>query len=365
MRFTTSFASCIPCVTLRLGAFAVKCIAAPLAFLIALITPVYSQKVTVLENQFIFLSAPFESCHASTIVETRSGKLITAWFGGKNEGSNDVQIWMSVKEKSGWSKPVQIADGKHTDGIQYATWNPVLFQARDGKLYLHYKVGKNPREWWAMYKVSNDEGKSWSTATKLHDDFLGPIKNKPIQLDDGSILYGSSVETVNGNHWSIHMEMSDANAGSWKKILIEADTFQAIQPTIIKHSNGSLQTLSRSKHDVLVQSWSTDNGRSWSTITPTNVPNPNSGVDAATLSNNMHLLVYNPTPAGNNWWEGRAVLRLASSKDGINWKDLYTFEQHDKGEYSYPAIVVGKDGAVHVTYTFNRTKIKYVKLRVE
>jgi predicted neuraminidase len=336
-----------------------------LTFLCALSVTAYAQKTTVIENEFIYITAPFASAHASTIVETQNGKLIAAWFGGKHEGNNDVGIWMSVKERTGWSKPVQIADGTNTDGVQYPCWNPVLFQARDGKLYLHYKVGKNPREWWALYKISTDDGKSWSKATRLPDDFLGPIKNKPIQLDDGSILYGSSVETVKGNRWSIHMEMSDAHAASWKKILVESDTFQAIQPTIIKHANGSLQTLSRSKHDVLVQSWSSDNGQSWRMITATKVPNPNSGVDAATLQNNIHLLVYNPTFAGKEWWQGRAVLKLAASSDGIDWKDIHTFEQHDKGEYSYPAIIVGRDGSVHVTYTFNRTKIKYVKLKVK
>lgn len=324
-----------------------------------------AQKVAVLDNQFIYTSAEFPSAHASTIVETKSGKVIAAWFGGKHEGSNDVGIWTSVKEKQGWTKPVQIADGKHSEGVQYPCWNPVLFQARDGKLYLHYKVGKNPREWWAVYKVSTDNGASWSQATNLPEKFLGPIKNKPIQLDDGSVLYGSSVESVNDNLWTIHMEISNENLSDWKKVLMDGDSLQAIQPTIIKHSDGRLQSLSRSKHNLLVESWSTDNGKAWSKLSLTKVPNPNSGIDAATLPNNVHLLVYNPAFAGKEWWEGRAVLRLAASTDGINWKDLYRFEQHDKGEYSYPAIIVGSDGIVHVTYTYNRTRIRYVRLKME
>jgi predicted neuraminidase len=328
-------------------------------------TSCLAQKVTVLDNQFIYTSAEFPSAHASTIVETKSGKIIAAWFGGKHEGSNDVGIWTSVSEKQGWTKPVQVADGKHSDGVQYPCWNPVLFQARDGKLYLHYKVGKNPREWWAMYKVSLDDGKSWSVGIALPDGVLGPIKNKPIQLDDGSVLYGSSVESVNDNLWTIHMEISNEDLADWIKVLMERDSLQAIQPTIIKHSDGRLQSLSRSKHNLLVESWSTDNGKTWSKLSLTKVPNPNSGVDAATLPNQTHLLVYNPAFAGKEWWEGRAVLRLAASSDGINWKDLYTFERHDKGEYSYPAIIVGSDGIVHVTYTYNRTKIRYVRLKVE
>ncbi len=57
------------------------------------------------------------------------------------------------------------------------------------KLFLFYKVGINPREWWGMMKSSTDDGKTWSAATRLPNDILGPIKNKSIQLTNGDILH--------------------------------------------------------------------------------------------------------------------------------------------------------------------------------
>src|SRR3954447_20940129 len=85
-------------------------------------------KITIVENTFIFDTAVFKSCHASTLVQLANGKLMAGWFGGANEGSPDVCIWISVHSDRGWTQPVKTADGKQQDGKQFACWNPVLFK---------------------------------------------------------------------------------------------------------------------------------------------------------------------------------------------------------------------------------------------
>lgn len=340
-----------------------------LALLFVLYMPVnaftQSPKVTVVDSGFIFDSPPFKSCHASTIVKLSGDKLMAAWFGGEEEGSPDVCIWTSVRDNNGWSKPVRAADGIQLDGKQYACWNPVLFKAKDGILYLHYKVGPNPREWWAMYKSSTDNGNTWSAALRLPDDFLGPIKDKPLQLSNGNILYPSSVESKDRNLWTIHMEQSDEKLNNWKKINIDCDTFQVIQPTVLTYPGNKLQLLARSKQNFVVQSWSSDNGQTWSRLTKTVLPNPNAGIDAVTVNDNLQLLVYNPLRSGDEWWNGRSVLTLAASKDGQKWSDIYTFEKRPKGEFSYPAIIADEAGNVYVTYTYDRINIKFLHLVVK
>src|SRR5215510_1550936 len=64
----------------------------------------------VVMSEFIFDQAPFPSCHASTIAETKSG-LVAAWFGGTAERNPDVGIWVSRHEGSRWTAPVEVANG--------------------------------------------------------------------------------------------------------------------------------------------------------------------------------------------------------------------------------------------------------------
>jgi len=116
----------------------------------------------------------------------------------------------------------------------------------------------------------------------------------------------------------------------------------------------------RSKQGNVIQSTSTDNGKTWSALSRTDLLNPNSGTDAVTLKDGKQLIVYNPALPGKDWYNGRAELRVAESTDGQRWKDVITLEHGTTEEYSYPAIIQTSDGLIHITYTYNRANIKHV-----
>ncbi len=195
--------------------------------------PTKSAGVAVIIDTTIFPNGTFKACHASTIVELSPGKFMVAWFAGSNEGANDVGIWTSVLNDKKWSTPFEVTKGIDSTGKQLPCWNPVLFKAGNNKLFLFYKVGVNPREWWGMVIQSTDNGKTWSEPQALPKDFLGPIKNKPIQLTNGNILCPSSVESLDAKRWTIHLEITDENLSAWKKIVFEEDTtIGVIQPTV-------------------------------------------------------------------------------------------------------------------------------------
>ena len=308
----------------------------------------------VVKSEFIYEKASFDSCHASTIAETPSG-LVAAWFGGTDEGNKDVAIWTSRQVKGKWTAPEMVIDGIQEDGSRHPCWNPVLFQQPDGPLLLFAKVGPSPRTWWGVLSSSSDNGVSWSSVRRLPEGQAGPIKNKPVLLKDGRLLCGSSSED---HGWRVHMEWTTDAGATWKRtgVLNDGKEFGAIQPTILRHKDGSLQILCRSKGlGKIVQATSTDGGRNWSPLTPTSLPNPNSGIDAVTLADGRHVLIYNHT------LRGRSPINLAVSDDGKTWSMVKALET-DPGEYSYPAIIQAADGTLHVTYTWKRQKVKHLVL---
>jgi len=312
-------------------------------------------KAQVLTSGFIYEKASFPQCHASTIVETNDG-LLAAWFGGTHEKHPDVCIYTSAFQDGKWSSPELVADGIISDTLRYPCWNPVLFQRDNGNVILYYKVGPSPREWWGMYKISTDDGKSWSEGIQIPENCLGPIKNKPERLPDGTILYPASFET--SLKWNVYVETSDQDLNHWQKTEIDNNGYNAIQPVILFYKRGKIQMLCRSQEKRIVETWSEDRGKTWTSLQATSLPNNNSGIDGVSLDNGIQLLVCNPVEKGRN------KLAVLASVDGKNWKNLIVLEDQPDGEFSYPAMIRGKDGTIHITYTYNREKIKYVHLKI-
>ena len=316
----------------------------------------------VLSAGFIYEKAPYPSCHASTIVETAKGELVAAWFGGTREKHPDVGIWVSRFDRGSWTTSVEVANGVQADGTRHPTWNPVLFEPRGGPLMLFYKVGPTPETWWGMVRTSTDGGRTWSDARRLPDGIYGPIKNKPEQLADGTILSPTSDETPEKpSKWRVYFERSTDGGKTWAKtpFLNDGLSVAAIQPSILFHNGlggSKLQAVGRTRQGKVFSVFSNDAGQTWGPMSLLEgVPNPSSGTDAVTLKDGRHLLVYNPVP------KGRTPLVVGVSKDGLNWQQVVTLEDQP-GEYSYPAIIQGRDGRVHITYTWKRERVKYVML---
>jgi predicted neuraminidase len=304
-----------------------------------------------LRSRFIFEEAPFASAHASTIAETAGG-LVAAWFGGRYEGHAEVGVWLAREVDGRWSAPVRVAHGLDRFGRAQPCWNPVLYHAAEGSLLLFYKVGPSPRRWWGIMCSSDDDGATWSAPRPLPRGILGPIKNKPVALPGGAILCPSSTEHLG---WRVHLERTPDLGKTWRKIgpLNTWRDLGAIQPSIVMWPDGRIQVLCRTRRRVVAACWSADGGDSWSQMAATALPNPDSGIDAVALRDGRAVLAHNPSRVA------RTPLSLAVSADGHTWRDSLVLEDAS-GEYSYPAVIQADDGKVHITYTWNRRRIRHV-----
>ncbi len=307
---------------------------------------------------------PTPRCHASTVVELKGGDLLAAWFGGTDEGAPDVAIWAARQQNGRWLKPFELAREP-----KIATYNPVLFHAKDGVLWFYYKFGPSPKEWSAARRWSRDEGRTWSATEYLPAGLLGPIRGKPLLLRDGTILAGSSVESYRS--WAAWIERSTDNAQTWTKhgpISIEgpapagADRHGIIQPVLLPldDSGMRIRLLARSTKDIgrISVADSADGGRTWTKAKPSELLNPNSGFDGVRLRDGRYVLLYNHSSTM------RTPLVLAMSKDAEHWTRFLTVESA-LGEYSYPALIQAENGDLVMTYTWNRLKIRMVRVKAE
>ena len=311
----------------------------------------------LIRGEFIFTKASFASAHASTIVASKTG-LVAAWFGGTAEGARDVSIWVSRQRRGAWTEPARVATGTQKDGKRYPCWNPVLFETSAGQLTLFYQVGPNPREWWGMARTSKDGGVTWSEPRRLADGTLGPIKNKPIRAADGTLIAGSSTESRDSvSRWRVRFEHSADNGRTWDVVTppVTDSTLNASQPALLTHRGLWLQALVRTESGRVYETWSDNGGHAWSALARTTLPNPNSGLDAVTLLDGRQLVVYNHTTSG------RSPLNVAVSQNGIAWSAPLAVETA-AGEYSYPAVIQTPDSLVHITYTWQRKRIRHVVL---
>jgi predicted neuraminidase len=181
-------------------------------------------------------------------------------------------------------------------------------------------------------EISGDGGRTWS-------------KHGPIAAPGFPACTRASDDLVSAT-W-------DAASG---ELLLPQNHAGVIQPTVWEYAPGRLKMLMRATRQVggVCASLSDDYGRTWSPAVLTDIPNSNSGLDAARLVDGRIVMVCNPTP------EGRTPLSLLMSEDNAETWPWRRDVETEPGEYSYPSVIQAADGTVHVVYTYQRKQIYHL-----
>lgn len=303
------------------------------------------------------------SAHAASLAQLADGRIAAAWFAGSKEGADDVAIWYSVLGRDGWSEAQAIANRESTAGGTFAhvrkLGNPVLY-AEGSWLHLWYvsvAVGG-----WAgssiNHSVSTDGGKSWSKPSKLQTSPFANIstlvRTPPLPLADGGLALPVYHEFI-------------AKHGEWLRL---APTGQIVDKVRMPHALRTLQpavvALDEQRAIALLRdagpgpgkvqlSVTEDGGQRWQEGAALPVPNPNASVALLRLKSGRLLLAGNPQDSRE------AMLLWLSADEGKTWQPSRTVESAADGgaEFSYPALLLGRDGRIHLAYTWRRQGIKH------
>jgi predicted neuraminidase len=321
--------------------------------------PVFEERMVCPEN------SPFPFSHGSTIVEFSDGTLFCAWYAGSREKGDDVAIVSAELPKGAqqWAAPRVLAD---TPGKSEG--NPVLYSDDAGVLWLFYQTiygsGEGPTEQgtgWTSCKVkavtSADRGATWSEERVLIDELGYVTRNKVAVLSNGAILLPLHDE----RNWSSRIFISSDKGNTWEM----SEPIDCglgfhkgnIEPALLERKDGSVLCLMRtgSERFRTWESISTDDGRHWSKPVEIEVPNPNAALDLLRLDTGNVLMALNPVPEGNR--ERLSV--WLSADDGHTWMAFRDVE-NGPGHASYPALIQGRDGRIHMTYSRPNGGIKHV-----
>lgn len=356
-----------------------------------------------------FLPTDCPQNHAANLLELDNGDLLCVWFGGTQEGIADISIYMSrlAKGSSEWTQIEKLSDDPSR-----SEQNPVLFQEPSGRLWLMYtaQVSGNQDTAIVRYRTSDDRGHTWSGIDTLFGEAGTFIRQPLVVLDNGDwllpVFYCITLADVKwtGNRDISAVKISSDKGKTWEEVKVPS-SMGCVHMNIEKLHDGTLLALFRSRFaDSIYASRSIDNGRTWSEPEPTELPNNNSSIQFTALQDGTLALVYNHMKANETterraslydeiededdtrtgvdtearpafWGAPRAPMTLALSHDGgVTWPvkrnievgDGYAMTNNSKDklnrEFSYPSIKQGKDGDLHIAFTYYRQAIKYVRV---
>lgn len=360
------------------------------------------------------LPSPMIQNHAAFLHLLDDRTLVCAWFGGTLEGKSDISIFASVLTEGAmtWGPPQRLSDDP-----SHSEQNPVLFSAPDRALWLFHTSQPSGNQDECRIRMAEvvrdpaDPQKLVAKQGRYLDLPRGCFVRAPVVVrDDGAWLLPifrcvqRPGQKWNGSHDTAAVGVSIDGGQTWRLEDIDQSTGCVHMSPVALGEDRYAAFFRRRQADFVYRSESSDGGRSWSVPHATDVPNNNSSLAAARLRDGRIAMICNPVnalsstdrraslydelgeedsrpdadPSGGCvpvWGVPRAPVALCLSDDGGRSFAVRQSIEEGPGtclsndstdgcnqEMSYPWLLEGPDGTMHLAYTYHRRAIKYVRL---
>ncbi len=355
-----------------------------------------------------FLPSPMVQNHAAFIERLDDGTLACLWFGGSLEGKSDISIHGATLSQGAarWSASTQLSND--TDRSEQ---NPVLWRngAGDWQLLHTAQPSGNQDECLLRARPITFDGTLEGGAPRDIDLPLGSfIRGRFVRRADGAWMMpifrciSRPGQRWNGSHDTAAIGVSHDDGQTWTMSEVPG-SIGSVHMTIVPLDGDHMVAFYRRRQsDFVHRSESHDGGLTWSAPGPTDVPNNNSSINvirlqdgrlamlcnpiSAALSSDRRVSLYDEIEEGDDrpdatggcaptWGVPRAPMTLCISTDGgLTWPlrrvvddspgtclSNNSIDGRNK-ELSYPYLLEGEGGELHLAYTYFRRAIKYVRL---
>ena len=199
---------------------------------------------------------------------------------------------------------------------------------------------------------SLDEGKTWGDLNLLHNGWCGCIQDI-LETRDGTVVVpGQELLYGEARHCTVPYVSKD-DGKSWTKSRVldiggRGDHAGAIEGTLEQIRDGRLWMLIRSYHGHFYETFSSDDGTTWTDLVPSAIKSTGSPGKLKRLKSGRLVLFLNAPPGPG--WKRREELTMAfSDDDGKTWPCRALIALNRGGRVSYPHVFEHKPGELWVT----------------
>lgn len=238
-----------------------------------------------------------------------------------------------------------------------------LMHMQNGDIGIFYLVRENRAKLQMFLRRSSDGGQTWGERVLCTpmDGFFIVNNDRVIRLSNGNILIPTAFHQTVGENFDEHAELrfflSEDDGRTWKQcpgrsiLSCTANSSSGLQePGVIEIRPGQLWSWARTDLGRQYETFSIDNGRTWTECQPSRFSSPKSPLSMKKNADGQLFAIWNPIPEYNGrsllpyFTGGRTPLALAvSTDDGVSFSEPIAFETDEDSGYCYCAIHFHKD----------------------